>query len=474
MTEAAFISGSTMRHITVMTGTAALGLMAIFLVDLADMYFLSLLGETELAAAIGYAGSVLFFTTSLSIGLAIAMGALVARAIGAGEEERAKRYVGTVAVFSLLVTIPAALLVWLFVPDLLKALGAKGRALELASDYLRIIVPSMPVLALAMAGGGVLRAIGDPKRAMYSTLVGGLVNAALDPLFIFTFGLGVQGAAIASVIARFAVLAVSLFGVAKAHRMLQLCTFRQVRDDFGAIARIAGPAMLTNVATPIGNAYVTASIAQFGDGPVAGYSVIGRVIPVAFGALFAMSGAIGPIVGQNFGAGKLARVRRSLLDALLLLVVYVGAVSLLLYLGRNQIAALFNAGPEATALIGFFCTFIALSFGFNGALFIANAAFNNLGRPQWSTLANWGRSTLGTIPFAWLGAKVLGAEGVLVGQAVGGVLFGLAAMVAAFRLLRQLQAPLDQPMEHRQGWTFRVPLAAHTPCRGWMGIFRDE
>ncbi len=463
-----------MRHITVMTGTAALGLMAIFLVDLADLYFLSLLGETELAAAVGYAGSILFFTTSLSIGLAIAMGALVARAIGADEEERAKRYVGTVAVFALLVTIPVALAVWLLVPDLLAALGARGRAHELASDYLRIIVPSMPVLALAMAGGGVLRAIGDPKRAMYSTLAGGLVNAVLDPFFIFTLGLGVQGAAIASVIARIAVLAVSLFGVAKVHRMLRPCTFREVRDDFGAIAGIAGPAMLANVATPVGNAYVTASIAQFGDGPVAGYSVIGRVIPVAFGAVFAMSGAVGPIVGQNFGAGKLARVHRSLLDALLLLVIYVGAVSLLLYFGRNQIASLFNAGPEATALIGFFCTFIALSFGFNGALFTANAAFNNLGRPQWSTLANWGRSTLGTIPFAWLGAKILGAEGVLVGQAIGGVLFGLAATVAAFRLLRHLQTPLDLPMEERQGWTFRVPIAPHTPCRGWMGIFRND
>ena len=474
MTEAKFVSGSTMQHIMVMTSTAALGLMAIFLVDLADMYFLSLLGETELAAAIGYAGSVLFFTSSLSIGIAIAMGALVARAIGAKEDERAKRYVSTVAVFALVVTTPLALLIWLSVPILLQALGAGGRALELAGDYLRIIVPSMPILALAMASGGVLRAVGAPKLAMYSTLFGGLVNAVLDPLLIFTFGLGVQGAAIASVVARFAVLAVGLYGVAKVHRMVQPCTLRDVKKDLGAIFSIAGPAMLANVATPVGNAYVTASIAQFGDGPVAGYSVIGRVIPVAFGAVFAMSGAIGPIVGQNFGAGYLARVRRSLIDALLLLVIYVGVVSLLLYMGRYQLAALFNAGREATALISFFCTFIALGFGFNGALFTANAAFNNLGRPKWSTLTNWGRSTLGTIPFAWLGARVLGAEGVLAGQAVGGVVFGLIATVVAFRLLRRLQAPTDLPLEHRHGWSFRIPLAAHTPCRGWMGIFRND
>ncbi len=459
----------------VMTSTAAFGLMAIFLVDFADMYFLSLLGEIELAAAIGYAGSVLFFTSSLSIGIAVAMGALVARAIGADEEMRAKRYVGTVGVFALLVTIPVALAIWHLVPELLQALGAQGRAHELASSYLRIIVPSMPVLALAMASGGVLRAIGDPKLAMYSTLAGGLVNAVLDPFFIFTLDLGVQGAAIASVISRFTVLAVGLYGVVKIHRMAKLCALRDVGADLPAIFTIAGPAMLANVATPVGNAYVTASMAQFGDGPVAGYSVIGRLIPVAFGAVFALSGAIGPIVGQNFGAGLLPRVRRSLIDALLLLIVYVGVVSLILYLARYQLAALFNAGTEATALISFFCTFIALSFGFNGALFTANAAFNNLGRPQWSTLSNWGRSTLGTIPFAWFGANVLGAEGVLAGQAVGGVVFGVIAMIVAFRLLNRLQEkPLAAPLEHRHGWSFRVPLATHTPYRGWMGIFKND
>jgi len=463
-----------MKHITVMTSTATLGLMAIFLVDLADMYFLSLLGETELAAAIGYAGSILFFTTSISIGIAIAMGALVARAIGAGEEERAKRYVGTVGLFALLVTIPIALVIWLSVPFFLTALGAEGRAHELASDYLRIIVPSMPVLALAMAGGGVLRAIGDPKRAMYSTLIGGLVNAALDPLFIFTFGLGVQGAAIASVLSRFAVLIVSLIGVVKVHRMIKPCSLQHVREDLGLISKIAGPAVLTNVATPVGNAYVTASIAQFGDGAVAGYSVIGRIIPVAFGAVFAMSGAIGPIVGQNFGASKLDRVSRALAQALLLLVIYTGIVSLLLYLAQGQIASLFNTGEDAAGLIAFFCTFIALTFIFNGALFTANAAFNNLGKPQWSTIANWGRSTLGTIPFAWLGAHYLGAEGVLAGQALGGIVFGLIAITAAFRLIHRLEPPIDLPQEQRAGWSFRVPIAAHTPIRGWMGLFRND
>jgi len=123
-----------LRHITVMTTTATAGLIAIFLVDLIDLYFLSLLGEIELAAAVGYAGSILFFTTSVCIGLAIAMAALVARAIGAGERARAHRYVAHVSVVSVLITAPIALAVWLGIPTLLGLLGAEGRTLELAAD----------------------------------------------------------------------------------------------------------------------------------------------------------------------------------------------------------------------------------------------------------------------------------------------------------------------------------------------------
>ncbi|MEZ5726907.1 MAG: MATE family efflux transporter [Burkholderiaceae bacterium] len=119
MTTPRFVTGAPMRHIVVMTSTAAFGLMGLFLVDLADMYFLSRLGEVELASAIGYAGSILFFTTSISIGVSIAMSANVARAIGARDRAGAERIAGSTYLFALLVTLPLSGLLWVFVPELL-------------------------------------------------------------------------------------------------------------------------------------------------------------------------------------------------------------------------------------------------------------------------------------------------------------------------------------------------------------------
>ena len=93
--QARFLEGSLLRHITVMALTASIGLMAVFVVDLVDMIFISMLGRDELAAAIGYAGAILFFTSSFGIGMAIAAGALVARALGSGEAHTARRRAAT-------------------------------------------------------------------------------------------------------------------------------------------------------------------------------------------------------------------------------------------------------------------------------------------------------------------------------------------------------------------------------------------
>ncbi len=449
MTSPRFVTGSLYRHIVVMTSTAALGLMAIFLVDLADLYFLSLLGEVEIAAAIGYAGSILFFTTAVCIGIAIAMAALVSRAAGTGDMLSVRRYVASVCVFAMVVTIPLALIVWLNIGFFLDSLGATGRAHRLATLYLRIIVPSMPILALAMSAGGVLRALGFAKRAMFTTIAGGIVNAVLDPILIFGLDMGVAGAATASVMARITVLLVGALYVARSNCLPCTIGFREFRNDLSNIVKIAVPAVLTNVATPVGNAYVTASIAGFGDGPVAGFSIIGRVIPVAFGIIFALSGAMGPIVGQNFGAGNMQRVRQTLIDSLLFSSLVVAAISLLLWFAQGYIIKIFHAQPEAASLIQFFCTFIAISFVFNGAHFVTNATFNNLGYPVWSTLTNWGKATVGTIPFVWLGAQWFGAEGALAGQAVGTVIFGIVTVVMALRLTQRLLVEATAQSQNR-------------------------
>lgn len=442
--QAKFLSGDLMRHVVTMSAAGSVGLMAFFLVDLADLYFISLLGEAELAAAVGYASAILFFTTAISIGLAISMGALVARSLGAGDRERAREYGTTVLAFALALAIPVTALVWVFLPELVALVGAKGRTAALAVDYLSIVIPSLPAMFCLMAGGAILRAHGDARRAMVATIVTAAVNAALDPVLIFGFGpipaLGLDGAALASVCGRIAGALASFLPIIRRYGGFAPLRLETLRADLPAISRLAFPAMLTNVATPIGAAYVTRAMSEFGDSAVAGMAIVGRLSPVAFGLVFALSGAIGPIVGQNVGARDFDRVRGALTCAVKFLGAYVLAASAILFLGRNLIADAFGAQDEARELVLLFCGPLALAFFFNGVLFIANASFNNLERPLISTWMNWGRHTVGTIPPAMAGGALLGAPGVLIGQALGGLVFAGIAIWRAYRLVDQQEA----------------------------------
>jgi len=183
--------------------------------------------------------------------------------------------------------------------------------------------------------------------------------------------------------------------------------------------------MLTNAATPLANAYVMASLAVFGNGYVAGYAVIGRLIPVCFAFIFSLSGSVGPILGQNFGAGSWVRVQRALSDAHLVNIAFCIVMSALLLIGQDIIIKLFKFDGQAADLIMLFCNFIAISFIFNGMLFVSNAALNNLGSPRISSALNVGKASIGTVPFVMVGAHFWQAGGVLIGQAIGSVLFGV-------------------------------------------------
>ncbi len=438
--KAVFTEGSTMRHVVTMTATGSIGLIAIFVVDLLNLFYISLLGQQELAAAIGYAGTLLFFVTSIGIGLSIAATALVSRALGAGRRAHARR-IATVGL--ILSAVSTGIIGIGLLPALgkaISAIGATGAAHELACRFLMIVMPSSFLLGIGMTASGILRAVGDARRAMWVTLGGGIITALLDPLLIFGLGLGLDGAALTMIASRTTLALVGLNGVVRIHNLAAPPSLADLRSETGPLAAIALPAILTNLATPVANAFVTAGIARFGDAAVAAWAVAGRLLPVVFGAVFALSGSVGPILGQNLGAGLHARVRRALTDSLTLTVVYCLGAWLVLALLAQPIAHVFGLTDQAAELLIFFCRWVAGTFLFTGTLFVANAAFNNLGFATYSMLFNWGRATLGTIPFVTFGAAHFGAEGVMAGQGLGSVAFGILAVFVAYRAVGRIAA----------------------------------
>ncbi len=427
-----------MRHVVRMTFAAAVGLMAIFAVDLLSLVYISWLGDPHLTAGIGFSTAMLFLMLSVNIGLMISTGALVSRAIGAGDSDGARRLASTSLAISAAITALVGIAMMIATPSLLTLFGATGKAHEVATRFLMIVLPSNILMGVGMTLSAILRAAGDARRAMFVTLGGGIATAIADPILIFGMNLGVDGAAIATVLSRVVFVGIGAWGVLKAHDLLRRITLADVMRDFSPQFTIAAPAILTNLASPIANALVLRIIAPFGESYIAGAAIIDRLVPVLFGVMFALSGAVGPIFGQNLGAGRLDRVRRAFLDALIFVVIYSAAAWALAFALQGPIVSLFSATGATAEFVRFFCLISGLIWGPLGLLFVANAVFNNLGFPLYSTMFNWGRATLGTLPFAAVGAQYFGPNAALLGLALGALVFGGAALITAYRLIAQL------------------------------------
>jgi putative MATE family efflux protein len=436
---AVFTQGPILRHVLIMTITGSIGLVAIFVVDFLSLLYVSWLNNPAYTAGVGYATQILFFGTSLNIGLSIAVSALVSRALGAGHRERARELVSSGLILSFIISFCVSIAGFIWRGELVSLLGAADLAHDVASDFLAYTLPANILLGIGMTFSGVLRSVGDARRAMYVTLLGAVMTAIADPILIFGLSLGYRGAAISTICSRMVFVIVGIWGVASKHDLISKPNIKAIWSDFAPLAVIALPAILTNIATPLANSYAMSVFSQFGSEVVAAFSIIDRVAPVAFGVLFALSSAVGPIIGQNYGAQLMGRVRRTLSDCFLTCAIYVLSVWLILWLSAPVIVSIFNAHGETQKLVEFFCAWGAAAWVFLGSLFVANAAFNNLGFAMFSTVFNWGRATLGTIPFVTLGARYWGPEGGLVGMLAGAAVFGLGAIITSFYVTRRIE-----------------------------------
>lgn len=435
---ARFVTGSLMRHVVVMALSGTLGLSFTFLVDFLALWWISRLGREELIAAVGIAGTIHFAVVSVAVGMMIAAVALVSRALGQGDRERARRLASGALILSVAVQALVAAAVFVFRVPILAWSGAEGEVLAVGAYFLTVSLPSLPLIAAGMTSGGLLRATGDAWRSTSVTIAAGAVAAALDPLLIVWSGWGVTGAAATIVASRAAMAGLGLWFLIRVHHLLA----RPRLEDALALARpyfaIALPAVLTQVSTPFGIWLLTRAMAEQGPSAVAGWGVVMRLTILAFGGIFALSGAIGGIIGQNHGAGRPDRVAEAFVAALRFCLVYTLTAWALMAALTGPVVASFGLSAEGAEVVRAFTRYAAGAFVFTGALFVANAAFNNLSRPLWSTLANWTRDGVLMLPLALAGGAIAAGPGVVWAQALANVIVGTLAALTAWRYIRSL------------------------------------
>ena len=422
--------GSIQKSLIRMTTPMIIGMLMLFTFSLVDTLFISFLG-TEALTAISFTFPVTFTIMSLAIGLGIGASAVVGKYLGRSEYEKAKEASTVINYISLLLATIVVAICWFFMDSIFHLMGASESLMPAIREYMVVWFPGSIMVVCIMTGNSILRACGDTKTPSILMAAAGLINAILDPIFIFGLGpipaLGIQGAAWATVIAwgvgffylmYILVIQKELVSASLPSRPAMLTSGREM-------LRIGVPAAGANMMTPLAAGIMTAIAASFGDEAVAAFGVGARLEPMATLIVLAMSSSLPPLISQNFGAGKINRVEEAYRLSIKFILGWQMVVYIGLALSAGVIASTFSDDPEVIETIKLFLWILPLGYGMQGIIILTNSSLNALHRPMSALYLSSARFFVFYVPLAYLGSQWFGLLG-----SFGGALCGNFLMAA--------------------------------------------
>ena len=425
--------GSIQKSLVRMTTPMIIGMLMLFTFSLVDTFFISFLG-TEALTAISFTFPVTFTILSLAIGLGIGASAMVGKYLGRSEHEKAKEASTVINYISLILAAGIVAICWFFMDEIFHLMGASESLMPSIREYMVVWFPGSIMVVCIMTGNSILRACGDTKTPSILMAGMGLINAVLDPIFIFGLGpvpaLGIQGAAWATVIGwgigyccliYILVIRKELVSGSLPSRPVMISSGREM-------LRIGVPAAGANMMTPLAAGIMTRIAANFGDTAVAAFGVGARLEPMATLIVLAMSSSLPPLISQNFGAGKIERVEEAYRLSIRFILGWQMLVYIVLALSAGMIASVFSDDPEVIQTIKLILWILPLGYGMQGIIILTNSSLNALHRPMSALYLSLARFFMFYLPLAYLGSQWFGLAGFFGGAVCGNLLMAAISL----------------------------------------------
>ena len=431
------------QHLVKMTLPMLVGISTMMAQGLIDAWFLGKVGDRALAA-FSFGFPILMIITSVAIGLSAGTSSVVARAIGTGNERRARRLATDSLFLAFLITAALAAVGVLTIDPLFLLLGAPADMIPMIRSFMTLLYSGIPFLVVGMVGMSCMRATGDTMLPGKLMIAAAILNVILDPIFIFGVGpipaLGLDGAAIAALLARGMMFIGTVYFLVY---RLHMVSFKkpkpgELSKSWIDILHVGLPAAGTNAIIPIAVAFITAMIARYGPDAVAGFGVASRIESMVLVIFYALSSVIGPFVGQNLSAGKEDRIKLSLRQCAVFCLGSGLVLAVLLALLSDFLPGLFSDNPDVNRVTRLFLWIAPISYGAYGIVMVVNAAFNGLGKPMPGVYISVGRMIVLYLPIAFVAQQFFGIAGIFAAYAIANLLTGLLGYVWAQRTAHNL------------------------------------
>ncbi|MBQ6661234.1 MAG: MATE family efflux transporter [Lachnospiraceae bacterium] len=321
------------------------------LFNAADLIVVGRCVGDEALAAVGSTGALINLLTNLFIGLSVGANVLVARYTGAGRDKDVEETVHTALLTSVISGVLLACVGVVFATPLLAKMDTPTEVLDGAALYIRIYFIGMPIMMLYNFGSAILRAIGDTRRPLYYLAFAGCVNVLLNLIFVLVFGMGVDGVALATILSQLisAILVVRNLAHQDSACRFSFSKLRIHGHKLASIARIGLPAGLQGCIFSFSNVLIQSSINSFGKLAVSGNSAGVNIEGFIYVSMNAFHHTTLSFVGQNYGAGRYDRIRKSLRWGLLFVFLFGAGLDGIALLLKPHLVGLYTKDAEAIA-----------------------------------------------------------------------------------------------------------------------------
>lgn len=427
---------------------AIVGLLITAVYNFVDAIFVGGLGTSAMGAA-----SIAFPIMMVIMGIGMAMGggaaSYISRLLGEKDKQQANKtaaisFFGSI-ILGVIVIIPALI----FLEPLLKSFGATETILPFAKDYASIFVSGSIFNVINITMNNLARAEGAAKVSMKALLVGAILNIILDPIFIYTFNLGIKGAAIATVISQIvsSILLLRFFQSDKNSIKISIRYFSLSRKIWFEIIKIGTPNLVFQILTSISMGLINTAAVPYGDAAVAAMGIVNRIFAIGSYIIFGFSKGFQPIAGYNYGAKKYSRLKDSINISLRWTTWCCVVLAVIQIIFARPIVSIFTNDPKVIDIGTKAVRAYSIMFPFFGFQIIYMTLFLALGKAREGGVLSLGRQGIFLIPTVLILSRIIGLNGVIFSQAIADFLTMLLTLFLSIKLNKKLRLFREQQLK---------------------------
>lgn len=416
-----------------------IGMLITSLYNVVDAMFVGWLGTSQMGAV-----SVAYPITQVIIGLGLTFGSgsasYISRLLGEKNNNQANRTASIALISSIIIGLITIVVTMCFLDKILISLGATETILPYAREFAIIYIPGSILNVINVTMNNISASEGATKISMTSMLMGALINVVLEPIFIYTFNLGISGSAIATVIAQgmTTLLYVWYIFSGKSNLHISVKYFSPNATIYSEIFKVGIPTLLFQLLSSASMGLINTAASKYGDSTVAAMGIITRVLALGSYVIFGYSKGFQPVAGYNYGAKNYKRLKEAIFTSLKWSTIFCAAAEIIILIFAKQIIGLFTVDDSVISIGTNALRANSITFILFGYQYIYTTLFLALGKALKGTILSIARQGIFFIPIIFAFPRMFGLNGIIFTQPAADVLTTLLTVLFALKIHRQL------------------------------------